>query len=430
MGETLPLGSSDVFLSIVVVAVCLFFVAFFSSSEASLISVSKIRILHLAEQANKAAQAIQRMVAKHDNFFATILLTENLFIVFASSLGTALALSIIGERGVIFAPLVMTILIVLVGEITPKTLAARHAERYALLVARPMELIMRMLSPIIFVFTLSPKLIMRLIGDRGEARSPFITEAELRMLINIGEEEGTVEEVERELLENVFQFGDRLVREVMVPRPEIVGIETNANLDSFLQVFSHSSRARFPVYEDSLDNVVGILSIKDVLAALVNNSIDKRHPIASWVRPAHFVPETKRIGVLLGEMQARKIQMAIAVDEFGGTAGLVTLQQLVEEIVGSMGDELEEDEEDVKAIDERTVEVDAGMRVDEFNDELDAQLPDGDYETLAGFMLSNLGHIPREGEHVRHGKLRISIAEMKGLKIEKLRVVTHEGGEL
>ncbi|MBI4496826.1 MAG: HlyC/CorC family transporter [Chloroflexi bacterium] len=420
--ENLPLGSSSLILNLAVLVVSLVLVAFFSSSEASLISVNKIRVRHLAEQGHKAAQAAQRVVQKHDKFFATILLTENAFIIFASSMGTAIAIGLFGpgEETVLLATLVMTVLVVTFGEITPKTFAVQAADRMALLVARPIEWVMALETPLIALFTFIPNLILRGLPHRGMV--PSVTAAELRMIIDIGEAEGTVEETEKEMLHNVIAFADRYVREVMTPRPGMIWLNQDARLQDFFTCFSQSYHARFPVCQENPDNILGILYIKDLLRAMARGAVTSETPLTTLLRPAFFVPQTKKVVELFQEMREQRHQMAMVVDEFGGTAGLVTLKQIIEEIVGHVGDELQAGEKEFQAIDERTVQVDARMRIDEINEELGLTLPEGDYETVAGFLLDVLGHIPQSGEQVRFGDLGFTVAEMDGLRIEKVLV--------
>lgn len=422
--ESLPIGSGNLWLNLGVLLGSILCVAFFSSSEASLISVSKIRIRSLAEQGNRAAQRVQQVVGKHDKFFATILLTENAFIIFASSMGTAIAIALLGEgtESLVVATLVMTVLIVTFGEITPKTLAVQVSERLSMLVARPIEAIMWVESPFIAAFTVIPNLITRLLGARSGSTSPFVTEAELRMLIDIGETEGMVEEAEREMLHKVFRFADRLVQEVMTPRTEMVWLEKGCTMAQFLPVFSEHFHSRFPVYEGTPDNVIGVLYIKDVLRAQSGGHLAPDRSLDDLVRPAYFVPETKRVGELFEEMQNRGYPLAIIVDEYGGTAGLVTLRQLAEEIVGQASDELAKAEPEFEAIDEHTLQIDGGMRIDQANEELLLNLPEGDYETVGGFLLHFLGRIPRQGEQVRYDNLTLVITEMRGVRIEKVLV--------
>jgi putative hemolysin len=421
VGEpALPLGHSNVLVSLVILLVSILMVAFFSSSEASLISVSKIRIRSLAERGNRAAQTARELWENHDKLFATILLTENTFIIFASSVGTTLALAIFGERGLLVASLVMTVLIVLFGEITPKTYAARHSERLSLLVARPISIIVRVLHPVIYVFTLIANSLIGLVSRGREVQSPFVTAEEISMLASIGEQQGTVLAMERDMVHKVFEFGQRQVREVMIPRPDIVGVETDTTLEGLLGIFSSSSHSRFPVYEGDLDNVIGFVSIKDVLLALARDPAHAPVQVRELVRPTTFVPETKQVGHLFREMSSQHMQMSIVIDEYGGTAGVVTLEELVEEIVGRLTDEWVTEPLLVE-LDEHTVQVHGLVRVDEVNRELGIALPeDAHYDTIAGFILYRLRRIPEEGEHLSYGDIQLTVLEMKGPKIEKV----------
>ncbi len=425
MGElTLPFGGLNVLVSVIILLISLLMVSFFSSSEASLISVSKIRIRSLAEQGNRAAQAARNLWENHDKLFATILLTENGFIIFASSVGTTLALRIFGQQGFLVASIVMTVLIVLFGEITPKTFAARNAERMSLLVARPISVIVKVLTPVIYVFTLIANALISLVSRGQQGQSPFITADEILLLASIGEEQGTVLEIEREMVHKVFEFGQRQVREVMIPRPDIVGVEVGTTLNSLLETFTDSSHSRFPVYRDELDNVIGFVSIKDVLLALGEGPCVRQSDLAALLRPTIFVPETKQVSELFHHMRTQHMQIAIVIDEYGGTAGMVTLEELVEEIVGRLTDEWVTEALMVE-IDEHTVQVDGLMRIDEVNRELGIELPqDDDYDTVAGFILYQLRRIPKQGEGLRYGELSITVQEMKGPKIEQVLIKT------
>ena len=423
MGETtLPIPGSNALVSLAILLISILAVAFFSSSEASLISVSKIRIRSLAGQGNRAAQLAKNLWERHDKLFATILLTENTFIIFASSVGTTLALAIFGERGLYLASLAMTVLIVLFGEITPKTFAARNSERMALLVARPISLIVRVLTPVIYLFTLIANALIGLVSRGREDQSPFVTSDEIRMLATIGEQQGTVLGVERQMVHNVFEFVRRQVREVMIPRPDIVGVAVDTTLEGLLTTFASSSHSRFPVFEGDLDNVSGFVSIKDVLLNMANGSRGSVADLRQLVRPTIFVPESKQVGQLFHEMRSQNTQMAIVIDEYGGTAGVVTLEELIEEIVGRLTDEWVT-EPLLVVIDGDTMQVDGLMRIDEVNRELGLELPeDDDYDTIAGFVLHQLRRVPEQGDKLTYRGLELTVQEMKGPKIETLLV--------
>ena len=227
---------------------------------------------------------------------------------------------------------------------------------------------------------------------------------------------------EARLLASVFQFGDRRVNEVMIPRTEVVWLEKGTTIHDFYETFAKSPHSRFPVYEDSQDDVVGIVGIKDVLRGISDGQLTADSLIDLAMRPAMFTPETKFVGTLFFEMQRSGHQMAVVVDEYGGTAGLVTLEMLLEELVGYVSDELRRHEEEWVSIDERTFQIDAGMTIHDVNDALELQLPEGDYETLAGFVLSHLGHIPTEGEQFTYDGLGIAVTKVEGHKVEEVTV--------
>jgi len=423
VGETvLPVGEPNTMVSVLILLISMLMVAFFSSSEASLISVSKIRIQSLAQRGNRAAQVAKDLWDNHDKLFATILLTENAFIIFASSVGTTLALTLFGEQGLLVASLGMTVLIVLFGEITPKTFAARNSERISLLVARPISLIVKLLTPVIYVFTAIANFLIGLMSRGRELQSPFVTPEEIRLLATIGEQQGTVLEMEREMVHKVFEFGQRQAREVMIPRPDIVGLDIDTSVKDVLETFTCSSHSRFPVYSGDLDHVVGFVSVKDLLSAMANEALMAGSDLRLLVRPTILVPETKSVGQLFHEMRTQRIQIAIVIDEYGATAGMVTLEELAEEIVGRLTDEWVT-EPCLVRIDENTAQIDGLMRIDELNRELGISLPEDDsYDTIAGFVLCQLRRIPEEGEKLSRANCELTVQEMKGPKIEKLLI--------
>ena len=412
----------DIFLGLTLLAVAIFLYAVVNSLEIAVVGANRIRMHHLAEGGSKAARALESLHERQERFFAATVLLQNITVVFASSMGALIASDVAGGAGVVVATIVVAIITTLFGELTPKILAAHASDRYALFVALPAQALMTVLGPIVVALGYFPSLLSRLLfGVRLEA-GPAVSEAELRMLIDISAESGTMEEAEAQLLDRVFHFGDRRVHEVMVPRTEAVGVERRATIADFFVIYAESLHSRFPVFDESPDKVVGILGIKDVLAGLATGHVDRDSPIEPLARNAQFVPETKLIGELFREMQAAGTQMAIAVDEWGGTAGIVTLEQLLEEMVGQVRDELGLAEVEVRPIDEHTFQVDGGLSVEEARDELGLDIPEGEYDTLAGYVLSELGHIPKAGEAVSLGPYRIMVAEMRNLKIELLRV--------
>ena len=412
-------------LSLVLIVVFLIFSAFFSSSEAAFLSLEKIRIAHLIRTGVPGAKRVAGMINQPERLLSTILLGNNFVNVAFTALVTVVTVSLLGEdstgQAVVIATGVGTVVLLLVGEIIPKTIAVRRAERVAFIYARPLKWTENLLWPLVIVLQWATHRVNHLFGARDSTRG-YITEGEFRTLIDIGEAEGTFEPEEAEMLENVFRFGDRQVREVMTPRTEMVSIERGATLQHFLEVYSKSSHTRFPVYKETVDDIIGLISAKDILNAMATKGIDYDDPITDLIRDSYFVPETKRIAELFNEMRQSGNQMAIAADEYGGLAGLVTLKRLSEEVVGPVGEEGAGPEEEYEAIDQNTFQVDGGMSVDDVSEELGITLPEGDFETIAGFVLDVLGRIPSEKDLFDYGNLKFEITNMKGLKIETVKV--------
>ena len=409
-------------LSLVLVGVFLVLSGFFSSSEAAFLSVQRTRIAHLVSEGVPGARRVADMIGKPERLLATILLGNNLVNVAFTVVVTVATVAIVGEgRGLVAATVISTIALVTLGEIIPKSVAVRKAEPVAFLYAHPLKWIEYLLWPFVVLLQWITRGVNSLLGGPGE--QPVITEGEFRTLIDIGEAEGEFEPAEAEMLENVFQFGDRQVREVMTPRTEMVAVQQGGSLREFLDTYSEHSHTRFPVYRESPDNVVGVISLKDVLRHISQKGLEFDDSVTDAIRDAYFVPETKRISELFDELRAIGIQMALVIDEFGGVAGLVTLKRLLEVVMGPVGEEGESPEEEYKAIDENTFHIEGGMSIEEVNQEMDIKLPQGEYETLAGFVLEALGHIPNEGEQFDFNDLKFEILEMQDLKIEEVRVI-------
>ncbi len=415
-----PLLAEGVTLSIPIPLAIALFVgglvgyALVNAVEIAVVASSRIRVRAAAEEGHRSARALARLKAEQERYFAVVVIFQNLFVFLASTAGTVIAIDAFGNWGFLFSLVAIPLISTEFGEYTPKVIAARTPERLALLAAIPIEIVVRIMSPLITALAVIPNLF-----GRGDV-SHTVTEAELRLLIDIGAEEGAVGVGEAELLDRVFHFHDRRVNEIMVPRPDVVWLEQGENVREFYETFDKSPHSRFPVYDDTVDNVVGIVSIKDVLRALAEGRVTDDSPIVELIRPATFIPETKLVSALFWQMQDERQQMAVVVDEYGGVAGIVTLELLLEEMVGRVVDELGQPSEEFSAIDEHTTRVDGGMSIYDLREELDMALPEGDYETVAGFVLEQLGHIPREGESVALDGLRITVSEVKGVKIESV----------
>lgn len=405
--------------------VCLALSAFFSSAEAAFLSLPKLRIRYLVESGVKGADKLVKVAEKPERMLATVLLGNNLVNVAAATLGTIMAVAIFDlPWGPIIATVGVTALILIFGEIIPKTFAVHHAQRLSLIYVTPVKVVESCFYPLILALERIGLSITRVVA-LSEGDKKLISEGEIRSAISAGESEGVVEEHEAKILHKVFEFTDRPVSKIMVPRTEITWVEQGAKISDFLSLYTKGRYSRFPVYKDNTDNVVGILHAKDVLVKLTDGLDSGDSVIDDLVRPAYFVPESKRLGELLTEMRDNGHHVAIVVDEFGGVAGMVSLGQLIEEIVGDIRDELTGEEEDFVVAGESTFRMDGGLKIEEANEELRLNLPSGDYETVAGFILSHLGRIPKQGEQFKYRNLQFVITEMRGMKIEQV-LVTRE----
>jgi putative hemolysin len=395
---------------------------FFSGSETALIALSRARLTHLVSIGQPGASRVARLIQRPEKFLATVLLSNNLVNTAVAVLGTSLVVTLMGNtsEAVLLSTFGVTLVLLIFGETIPKTISWRRSETVAFAVSRPLTLVEFILTPGTRLLQVLSSLCNRLLGITGAL--PEIGEEEIRTLISVGAESGVVAQNEAELLEKVFRFGDRQMREIMTPRPEIIWLERGITLEDFLTLYSQHSHTRFPVYEGSTENVVGLLSSKDVLQALGLGTIQPQDSVTDLMRGAYFVPETKAVGDTFGEMQKAGHGLVLTVDEFGGIAGLATSKQLLGIIVGQVGDEGDTPEEAYTPVDEHTFRLDAGVAVSEINEELDLGLPEGDYQTVAGFVLDHLGRIPDTGDVVEYDSLRLTVMEMSGVRIDSVEV--------
>ncbi len=415
---------------------------FFVAAEFALVSVRRTRVEELIAAGNATAKTVKRVIQDPDRFIAATQLGITM-----ASLGLGWiaepALAHLIEPVFRFLPptwvgpgaqvasasaiafSLITFLHVVVGELAPKSIALSYPEQTALWIARPTMLFENLFRPAIWLLNGAGNGLLKLIGLQLPTGQHLVHSVEeLKMLVSASTASGELEPREKEMLHNVFEFDDRLVREVMIPRPEIVAVEEHTTIAEFLQTFSASTHARFPIYAETIDNVTGFLAIKDVLRAIASQGAGAfDQTVRALARRAIFVPESKHIGALLGEMQTQKIQLAIVIDEFGGTAGMVPLEELIEEIVGTLSDDLTQEPPPVETIDEHTVQVDAQLRVEAANEQLGIHLPeDQNYTTVAGYILYTLRHIPKEGEQLKVGNTKLTISGMAGPKIEKVMI--------
>ena len=418
----------DYIVSLGIILFCLILSAFFSSAESAFLTIQKTsRLTHLINIRDARALKVEKMLNDPANLLSVILLGNNLVNVTFTAIITGLSISLINDRNfaILIATVVGTAILLIIGEILPKTLAIKYAEPLVFMYSRPLIILSILFFPILFALKSATRLPN--IFEKDSKPDTAITEDELRSLIDIGEAEGVIETKEAELLESVFKFGDKEVREVMTPRTEMIQVQNNSTIQQFLQTIATHTHTRYPVFKQTTDNIIGIISAKDVLKSmsLLSEHFNTKVPLTDVIRDVYFVPETKSISELFDELRKTGNQMAIAIDEFGGIAGLVTIKGLLEEIVGSVGEEGSSPTVEYQTIGANTYRVDGGMDIDSANHLIGTKIPDGDYETIAGFILYILGAIPYEGQYFNYRNFRLEIISMEEIKIANVKITIY-----
>jgi len=414
---------SDFWMLIAGAGICIVLAAFFAASETAIVFSNKAHIRELEHAGNTRAARVLALLQERDGLHATLLLAENFFIVLASVLSTVLSLNLFSRAtiAVAVAALFVSLIVVFFAKLVPKGVVARDPDRFALAVALPMQTVMRFASPLSRLMSGTADMVAGP-GPQGMSCTAVVTEEDIKAMINLGEERGSLKEEEKELLHKVFEFGDTLASESMRPRTEIVSVPSNVTLQEVFALVSEFGYSRYPVIEDTVDTVTGILYIKDILVAMAAGDVQREDGIQQFIRPAYFIPENKRVSELLSEMQRDRFQIAIVIDEYGGTSGLVTLEDLIEEIVGSIHDELESEEKDVQIVDEKNFVVSGQSALDEVNELLDTSLRSGEFNTLGGFVFGLFGRMPKVGEQLKYKNIKLEVLELEGRKISKVKI--------
>lgn len=395
--------------------------SFFSSSETALTTVNKIRMRTLSENGDKKAERVLHITNDSGKMLSAILIGNNIVNLSASSIATSLAIRYFGSVGAGIATGILTILILIFGEVTPKTMATLEADRLALKCAGVIEVIMFLLTPAIFVINRLSMGVLLLLHIDPNASSKLMTEEELRTIVDVGQESGVIEHEERNMIHNVFDFGDSEAKEVMIPRIDMTFVQADSTYDELIDIFREDKFTRLPVYEESTDNVIGIINMKDLL--LYDN--DKEHfSIRDFLREPYFTFEHKNTADLFIEMRQSSISLAIVLDEYGVTAGLITLEDLLEEIVGEIRDEYDADEEDaITALNDREYMVLGSTHLDDVNDELGLHLESDDYDTIGGYCLGQLDHLPTKNEIIlTDDNTLLKIARVDKNRIEQVYI--------
>ncbi len=408
--------STGIQICTVVVLLCLS--AFFSSAETALTTVNRMRVRTLAEAGDKRALTLTKVIEDPGKMLSTILVGNNIVNLSASSLMTTLALQLFGSKAVGAATGILTLLILVFGEISPKTLATIHSERLALRYAGFIYLLMTLLTPVIFcVNQLSLGFLLLLRVDPNK-KQDAITEDELRTIVEVSHEEGVIETEEKKMINNVFDFGDSVAKDVMVPRIDMVMVDVDTTFEELMEIFRREKFTRFPVYEETTDNVIGIINVKDFLLAE-----RKAFTIRDFLRQPLYTYEYKKTAELMVEMRKTFNNFIIVLDEYGATAGMVTLEDMLEEIVGEIRDEYDEDEEDeVRMIAADEYLVSGSTKLDDLNSWLNLKLESEDYDSIGGLVIGLLDHLPEAGEEVSHEGLRLVVESVEKNRIEKIHL--------
>lgn len=414
--------------------------AFFAASEIALISLNDNKIKLMADDGDKKAILLRKLLGEPSRFLATIqigiTLAGFLASAFASesfadrlvaaskTMGIPIPENILKTTAVILITIILSYFTLVFGELVPKRLAMKKAETISFFVVKPLNLLSAFTSPFVKLLTISTNFFVRLLGVDPHANEEQVTEEEIRMMIDVGEEKGAIEETEKEMINNIFEFNNKTVSEIMTHRTDIAALPIDSALEEVIAFFNSEKYSRIPVYEDSIDNIIGIMHSKYLLQFLTENSNKEDFSLKDIIRQPYFVPASKRTDELFQELKQSKNHFAVIIDEYGGTAGIVTLEDLIEEIVGNIFDEDDEVEKYIEKIDDNTFVIKGSVGLDEVQEVLDVTLPVDDYETLSGFITGQLGRIPEKGDKsiIEYEELVFKVEEVKEKKISKVKV--------
>ena len=431
---------NGLWLEIIFIAVLIMLNGFFSAAEIALISARRSRVQQLASDGDPRAKRVVGIQLDPDRFLATVQVGVTFVGTLASAVGGVAAVRalspMIGGIPLPFVPamaepLALVIVVVsityatlILGELVPKSLALRHAVSLALFVSGPLDSLARATSPLIRLLTASNRFVLRLLGQKGAAERAFISEEEVKHMVQEGRDQGVFDQTEQELIHSVFEFTESSVKDVMIPRPRIQAIDVETPIEQVLAHIVETGKSRYPVYRNTLDEVLGILYDKDLFRLLAEK---KPIVLAQVVRPAFFTPETTRVSRLLKSMQRRRMPMALVVDEYGGVEGLITIEDLIEEIVGEIEDETDREDQAVRRLRDGSYIVDASISIHDLADQHRLAFPESaEYETLAGFLITQLQRMPRGGEIVNYEDWRLTIVDMDGRRIARVKIESRQ----
>lgn len=416
------MDSSDV-IQLIMLLILLAFSAIFSSAETALMTCNHIRLRSIFDEGNKKAGKVLDMLENNtDKMLSAILIGNNVVNLSASSLATILATKLLGSSGAGIATGILTLLVLIFGEITPKSLATISADKLSLAYYDFIHALMVILTPAIFFVRILSRGLLLLLGVDPDAKAETITESELRAMVDVSHEEGVLESDERKMIKNVFDFGDSQAKDIMIPRVDVTFIQVDSTYDELLEIFQENMFTRFPVYEESTDDVIGVINMKDVLLYRQGTSFS----IRNYLREVHFTYEHSSTLELLQEMRETASNVTIVLDEYGATVGMITLEDLLEEIVGEIRDEYDGDEvEAIQKTGDYEYSIEASMKLDDINDYLELKLQSEDYDTLGGFIIELLDRLPHEGEEISYRNMTFKILQVEKNRIDRIQLTIH-----
>jgi putative hemolysin len=408
---------------IISLVILLIFSAFFSASETALMSLSKIRLRHMVDSETKGAELINKLLKNPSKLLGAILVGNNISNIGASALATSLAInnSKNAASGVAIATAAMTIVVLIFAEITPKSLAAQNSEKISLKVARPISIITFVLNPLITVLIYITNTIIKILGGEIDKVKPFITEEELKTMVSVSHEEGVLEGEEKQMIYNVFEFGDSQAKDVMTPRTDMIVANINSTYQELINIFREEQFSRLPIYEETVDNIIGVLYIKDLIFF---EDGKEEFSIEKHMRVPYFTYEFKSTVDLFADMRAKRVPIAILLDEYGGTSGIVTIEDLVEEIVGDLEDEYDDDEDKIEVIKEDEYIVDGDTKISMVNEMIGLNIESEDFDSIGGFVTGILGRLPKTGETINYNNTKFIIQSTSRNRIIKLKIIT------
>lgn len=405
--------------------ICLFFSALFTASETALTSLNKLRIKQMIESKEKNAERINKLVDDPKRLLCAILIGKYLMNISASSLITSIAIIRFGNKGIGITIGIMTFIILIFGEMVPKSLAAHSYESISSRLSGFVKFFMTILSPFSFLLSKITDSIIRILGGEIDNNQSFITQEEFKSMVNVGYREGVLDDEEKDIIHNVFEFSDTRVEDIMTPRTEMVAIEADTPYEEVLRIISEERYSRIPVYEETKDNIIGILYIKDLLFQQ-NKIKETGFDLRKIIRQPHFTYESKPTKELFNEMRADRVHMSIVIDEYGGTEGIVTIEDLIEEIVGNIEDEYDKEIKDIEVIGENEYIVNGNVRLDEINEVLGLNIESDYFDTIAGYVIGIIDRIPEEGEEIEYENIKFIIESIDRNRIDKIKILKLE----